>query len=856
MSITVQVRPSIGRAPRRWAALSAAVVLITGITAAADPKLDPAPPAARSDLFGDALPEGAVLRLGTVGFRVPNVAGVGFRPTGEMVAFAENLMLYVWPADGTPKPKVTAVTEKSQYGWRRALSPNARFAAAHVDRKIVVWDVSGDKAVEHLSREAGDVYTMSFSADGKWLAVNVTQPLENATVLLCDLAKKTWEELPFAGGYADALSFSPDGKSLAVVTGRGVSVIDTATRAERLRANIPKVRPRFAALSPDGKTLAVQPTNFIHGADLMVRFLPVTANEKVAELKAPPGPASWVGFSPDGKTILLGDRHGIREWDPLAGKLIREIAGPASYPAVYSADGRRLASHSGNAVLLWDVAKCRHIRRDLIEGGHTETIMGITVSPDGKLIATDALDGEVRMWAADSGRPLFRVRSSWGSNQRVAFLPDSKSFIVVADDYVTPVLRDAASGRELRRFVVPADAAKSETTQDLRLSVDGKTLTTASRPITVGEKSFSVRWDLATGRQLERIERAYDVSEFVFPTLTSPDGRWTVRSGTLSRVGAKESTTLVPQLETQGGVRASFSPDSRLVAVPRTPRIEPGGDRNQGSLVVYSIVAKAMVTELPTSRVMRHAISPNGREVAVVVAQEIALWDLYSGKTVRRFLIKHGNMMNGAIAFTPDGRRLITGQDDTTALVWDLTGTSRSGGAAPRLTADALDRLWEALAGNDAAKAHTAGWELTDRPEQTLALVGERLKPVRAADAAVVRRLVADLDAPAFADREAAAKSLRGLGDSAVPALRAALKAGLPAESAARVERLLTEASAPIPPADVLRALRAVAVLQRIETEDARKLLEQLASGLAEARLTREATQALKSFPQHSPPRN
>src|SRR6266542_2193049 len=65
----------------------------------------------RTDLYGDPLPDGALLRLGTVAFRVPRLAGVGFRPSGELVGLTEDLKLYVWPADGSPKPTVTSLTE-------------------------------------------------------------------------------------------------------------------------------------------------------------------------------------------------------------------------------------------------------------------------------------------------------------------------------------------------------------------------------------------------------------------------------------------------------------------------------------------------------------------------------------------------------------------------------------------------------------------------------------------------------------------------------------------------------------------------------------------------------------------------
>ncbi len=137
-----------------------------------------AEPEVRRDRFGDLLPKGAELRLGTIGFRVPNVAGVGFRPMGELVAFTDNLMLYVWPADGTPRPKITPVTGNPKYGWRRALSADARFAAALVERKIVVWDVSGDKPVEYLPTKQTTLTRCGFRRTGcGWRQTTTTKAL-------------------------------------------------------------------------------------------------------------------------------------------------------------------------------------------------------------------------------------------------------------------------------------------------------------------------------------------------------------------------------------------------------------------------------------------------------------------------------------------------------------------------------------------------------------------------------------------------------------------------------------------------------------------------------------------------------
>ena len=64
---------------------------------------------------------------------------------------------------------------------------------------------------------------------------------------------------------------------------------------------------------------------------------------------------------------------------------------------------------------------------------------------------------------------------------------------------------------------------------------------------------------------------------------------------------------------------------------------------------------------------------------------------------------------------------------------------------------------------------------------------------------------------------------------------------GLSAEVVERLTRLEEHLTNPIPTGETLRILRAVAVLERIGTIDARKLLEDLAGGFSDAPETKAA---------------
>jgi hypothetical protein len=86
---------------------------------------------------------------------------------------------------------------------------------------------------------------------------------------------------------------------------------------------------------------------------------------------------------------------------------------------------------------------------------------------------------------------------------------------------------------------------------------------------------------------------------------------------------------------------------------------------------------------------------------------------------------------------------------------------------------------------------------------------------------------------------------LERLGKSVEPLLREVLQGKPSPEVKRRVERLLGQVKGPFVSGEMLRALRAVEVLEHMATPEARQLLEALARGTPEARLTQEAKASL-----------
>jgi hypothetical protein len=136
--------------------------------------------------------------------------------------------------------------------------------------------------------------------------------------------------------------------------------------------------------------------------------------------------------------------------------------------------------------------------------------------------------------------------------------------------------------------------------------------------------------------------------------------------------------------------------------------------------------------------------------------------------------------------------------------------------------------------------------DLAGAPDDAVALLGERLKPLPVPTAADLDRIVRQLDAGAFADREAATAELDGFGPHAAAGVRERLKAATSPEVKQRLGAYLARHAGDGPSPAVLRLGRAVAVLEAVRTPAANALLATLAAGDPASDLTREAAATAK----------
>ncbi len=205
-----------------------------------------------------------------------------------------------------------------------------------------------------------------------------------------------------------------------------------------------------------------------------------------------------------------------------------------------------------------------------------------------------------------------------------------------------------------------------------------------------------------------------------------------------------------------------------------------------------------------------------------------------------------GRDYTGCVAFSPDGQRLAT-TSGRSALVWDVSSMLLK--SAPTSFATA----WADLASTDGVRGFNSIRHFIDHPAEAFKAFAV-IKAVPVADAARVAKWIEQLDAPRFADREAASKSLLTDADQTRGALQSALLKSPSAESRQRIEAILAATGDDKPlTGDALRTARAIEVLERIGTTEAQARLKELVGGAADAARTRDAAVAVQRLNRRCP---
>jgi RNA polymerase sigma factor (sigma-70 family) len=471
-------------------------------------------------------------------------------------------------------------------------------------------------------------------------------------------------------------------------------------------------------------------------------------------------------------------------------------------------DNRRKNSPSSRAAILPERVHGEPLR-------HNAMVRSVAFSPDGKRLATSSFDRTVRLWQVATGTEARVLRSGDPENSAIAFSPDGTHLVSASSNHFL-YLWNLATGKRVRRIDVGQGHVYA-----VAFSPDGKVVASA------GQDRLIRLWDAATGQLLHEL-RGHEGR--IWTVAFAPDGKTLAsgcedRSVRLWRVATgKEVDCLRGHSDQVTAVQ--FSPDGQLLASACF----------DSTVRLWDVAGKQTIRQLAAKgeRLQALAFSPSGHNLALATnTGAIQLWEVVSGKRIRHYRAHQGAAYS--VAFSPDGRTLASGGEDGMARFHCVTGLGKVGRFRIRLTPEALEELWDDLAGTDAREAHEAIWILVAASADSIPLLATKLPfPGAAADLRRAHQLVADLDSNRYAIRQKAAVDLETLGRSAILALRRVLQGRPSLEVRRRAQGLLKKLLGQDPSPNVLRTLRAFEVLEAAASREAQAVLQKLAAGSPE----------------------
>jgi WD40 repeat protein/transcriptional regulator with XRE-family HTH domain len=367
-----------------------------------------------------------------------------------------------------------------------------------------------------------------------------------------------------------------------------------------------------------------------------------------------------VSYSPDGDLLIACDRNQVRIFDAASGNLISSLDGhKADVTSIsISNDGRYIASGGiDGSAIIWDISM-NDSHRELI--GHQDAIENLTFSPDGNRLVTTSNDATMKIWDVHNGNLLQNYADFTGIVLGATFSPDGKLFAFSDETIHLWQLsdnpdEDQAGISSVELFKIPN--AISET-----FSPDGGQL--------AGISGNDIKiWDSATGRELYTLTGH---TGWVMGLAYNPD-RKSLASTSLD--GTVKIWSLSPGNETVAVSVAGAGYGNRVAYNPNGEEFLTGGGDGTTTLWNAESGEPRLTVQGHDLEVINVAFSNDGMYFATgSLDGNTIIWDSKGGSALLT-LVGHEYGVR-AVAFGFDGSLIATGGFDGTAKVWDArTGT-------------------------------------------------------------------------------------------------------------------------------------------------------------------------------------
>lgn len=268
--------------------------------------------------------------------------------------------------------------------------------------ELLVWDVSSQQLIRRIPNVGERVTALAWAPDQKTLAVACGQPGRSGEVRLVD----------YESGHMKGVVSRVDDVVLDVAFRPGTNLIAAACTDGAIRICDVEQQTTLTtvsshadwvtavAWSQDGQWLASA------SRDKSVKVYRAEDTQLVASYLGHPAAVSGVQFLPDGKHVLSAAGNEVHRWEAESAKKVKAIGiGRTAGKLLRDQQAVFVACQDGQIVEL--NAQDDTVVRNLT--GHAAWVVSLALHPvssDRPLLATGAMDGELRIWNAGSGEGL------------------------------------------------------------------------------------------------------------------------------------------------------------------------------------------------------------------------------------------------------------------------------------------------------------------------------------------------------------------------------------------------------------------------------------------------------------------
>lgn len=656
-------------------------------------------PGAGIDCYGDLMPPGALVRLGTT--RLQTKGGFAWVPDGKSLVTLKHGKVTFWDiADGRALDSFyvpVGLEQFSTYGAQLALSLDGK--------RLVCTDTKGNIAVcsGWAEGRVSTVVTPGTETDnGRANLILAVLPSGKTFVTLRQSGELEFRDLATMAVQRTVrlaqdrwramapVALSPDGKMLALANLPTRSIVLVNTTADEEPVVIGKAHKDVMyglTFLPDGTLLtsasirrdpAKGAANKFQGE---VRLWNVAKREATGDWPLDESTTGCsLAVSPDGTMLVTVSEGRIEIWDIKTKTSLRRIEdvafwNPQSAQVEIDPTGKYLAiDDHQNYVRIWELATGKPM---FGEGEHEQgLIFSAAWTPDGKTIATSSRN-DIFLWNSETGKVAKKFPGPrWGA-AGMLFTPDGRELIATGQD---PDKAPSAGAVWWRDPLTGKTLRKAETTGVVRfpaLSPDGSLLAFNALDVEGAGVALEVV-ETATGQQKLSI-----LGQGMHGLAWAPDGKSVFAT-------SGQSTVVQTHLETKAVVSQFNSPHQRRD--PHTGALVPSGlarsefFRSGTRVITAGGLPELYCWDLTTGRKLWTvaiggdarvlALSPDEKVIACVAGRNqerklLQLFDVATQQPLAEFDL--GNEHSQTLAFSPDGRRLLVGFADGTALVMDAT---------------------------------------------------------------------------------------------------------------------------------------------------------------------------------------